>query len=118
MMIYAEVIIPQGEKMKYTTVNGGSKDTYENIIRNFYENPVLNLIVDDVELHYGVFKQYSANTIAEIMYTQVNQHGHSYNLLHVIMDDSKYGHAVSKEENYVITRSGTRRPRQTTIGWK
>ena len=52
------------------------------------------------------------------MYTKVDQHGHSYNLLHVIMDDSKYGHAVSKEENYVITRSGTKRPRQTTIGWK
>ena len=102
-MIRDEDIIPQGDKMKSTTINGGSKDTYENIIRNFYENPVLNLIVYDVELHYGVFKQYSANTIAEIMYTQVNQHGHSYNLLDVIIDYFKDVHALSKHNKYIIT---------------
>ena len=50
-------------------------------------------------------KQYAANTIAQNMYSQVDEDGYSTALLESIVDYSKDGNAVSLENQYVTTRS-------------
>ena len=118
MLIHAEVIIPKRQGIKCATLKGIYKYPDGNIIRNFNENLIINSIVYNVELPSGLVKQYVTNNIAENIYTQVDQKFHSHNLLDTIIYYYKDGHSVSNEDKYVITRSGNRRLRKTTIGWK
>ena len=118
MLIHAEVLLPQGENLQSAKVQGRSKDLDGNAIGSFDDNPLLNSIIYDVEFPDGAVKQYAANTIAENMYSQLDSDGYSQTILDGIIDYSKDGQAVSMEDKYVITRTGTRRLRETTIGWK
>ena len=64
-------------------------------------------------------KEYCANVIAENVYAQVDEDGYSKALLEAIVDYKKDEHvAVPVDDKYVITRSGKRRLRKTTSGWK
>jgi hypothetical protein len=118
LLIHAEVLLPQGEDIKSAKVKGRSKDKSGSTIGSYDPNPLLNSIIYDVEFPDGVVKQYAANTIAENMYSQVDHEGHSQSLLKSIIDYKKDGHAVTKSNMYIHTKSGQRRLRKTTIGWK
>jgi len=118
MLIHAEVLLPQGENMQSAKVQGRSKDLDGNTIGSFANNPLLNSIIYDVEFPDGAIKQYAANNIAENMYSQVDSDGYSQTILDGIIDYSKDGQAVTMDDKYVTTRSGTRRLRETTVGWK
>ncbi len=53
------------------------------------------------------------------MYSQVDSDGHQSQLLEAIIDYSKQDdNTVHKSDKYNVTRSGRRRLRQTTAGWK
>jgi hypothetical protein len=117
-LIHAELTLPQGEKMMNAKVIGRHKDKNGNIIGSFNENPILNTIVYDVEFPDGAMKQYAANLIAENMYSQVDSEGHHYSLLDSIIDYGTDGNAVPLGKEYVITKRGRKRLRQTTAGWK
>ena len=118
LLIHAEVLLPQGEDLQSAKVKRRSKDNDGTTIGTYDPNPILNSIIYDVEFPDGVVKQYAANTIAENMYSQVDHEGHSQSLLKSIIDYKKDGHAVAKSDMYIYTKSGQRRLRQTTIGWK
>ena len=62
-------------------------------------------------------KEYSANVIAQNMYSQVDANGHHHTLLDSIVDYEKTDSAVDSADAYVTTQSGRRRLRQTTLGW-
>ena len=72
----------------------------------------------DVEFPDGAVKQYAANTIAENMYTQLDEDGYSQSILDSIIDYKTDGKAITKENMYVMTKSGQKRLRKTTAGWK
>ena len=63
--------------------------------------------------------QLTAILIAANIYEEGNADGHSSLLLHTIVDHKASGEAeaVKMADKYIITRSGTRRMRQTTVGW-
>ena len=52
------------------------------------------------------------------MWNQVDDEGFHIRTLASILDYQKDSRAVSKEDGYVRTRSGQRRFRKTTVGWK
>jgi hypothetical protein len=52
------------------------------------------------------------------MYFQVDLDRRSYSLLIEIVDHKCDGKAVRKDDGFELTKSGQRRPRQTTQGWK
>ena len=116
--IHAEVCLPQGEKLKSAKVIGRSKDSDGNVVGNYNENPHLNTMTYDVEFPNGEVREYTANVIAENMYAQVDADGHTHTMLDSILDYSKDGNAVEMDDMYVTTKSGNRRMRQTTNGWK
>ena len=87
------------------------------IVGRYDDNPALNSIVYDVEFNNGTIKEYAANVIAENMFTQVDSEGFSVTLIEGIIDYEKDPSvAVSKEDTYVVTRSGQKRLRKSTQG--
>ena len=78
----------------------------EMSLEPYDSNPLLNSIVYDIEFLDGAIKQYSANIIAQNMFSQVDEHGHSRTLLYCIVDHKSDRRAVRKEDKYVFTKSG------------
>ncbi len=117
-MINAELNMPQGEEMRHAKVIGRSKDADGNIVGTYHDDPMLNSLVYDVEFPDGQVKEYAANVIAENMYAQVDADGHIHSLLDSIVDFAKDERAVERADMYISTKSGQRRIRKTTVGWK
>jgi len=81
----------------------------------FDKNPILDTRIYDVKFPDGSIKQYSANIIAQNMYSQVDEDGYRYQLLESIMDHRKMSDAV--DEEFETLSNGQRRRPKTTIGW-
>ena len=82
------------------------------------ENLLLNTAVYDVELSDGVVREYSANVITQNIYQQVDRNSYSSSTVQCIVDYYRDDTTVLKQNKYVRTRSGQRRLRKTTAGWK
>ena len=52
------------------------------------------------------------------IYSQVDEHGYRQQTLDCIMEHSKDNKAVPKSDKYITTKSGSRRLRKSTVGWK
>ena len=110
--------LPQEEPIQNAKVIGSATDQDANVIGTYDENSYSNTIVYVVELPDGEIKEYSANVIAEYMCFQVDAEGFPHSLLDSILEFNKDNNAVDKENMYVTTKSGQRRARNTTSGWK
>ena len=117
-LIHAELVLPHGEKMSNAKVKGRAKDTNGDEVGTFDPNPLLNSVLYDVEFSDGDIRQYSANIIAENMYSQVDEEGYSKTLFDSIVDYRSDGKAVTKDKMFVYTKSGQKRHRKNTEGWK
>lgn len=114
----AEVMLPKdGAHMQAARVIGQSRDKDGNTFGEFNQNPILNTKVYDVLFPDGSIQQYSANTIAENIYSQVDEDGHRYQLMEHILDHRSDGRAVRKEDAFTVSRNGSKSRRQTTRGW-
>ena len=82
------------------------------------ENPILNSMIYEVECDDGTLKEYAANVIAEHMWNSVDDDGYSSTMFDAIVDFKKDNTAVAKNHKYFNTRTGQKRRRITTRGWK
>ena len=117
-LIHAEVTLPQGENMQLAKVVGRTRNDDGTQIGTFDIDPMLNTLVYDVQFPDGSVKEYAANTIAENIYSQVDPEGYSLTLLDEIVDFKKDENALNKADKYVTTKSGRKRLRKSTAGWK
>ena len=92
--------------MKAAKVVGRTKDENGNIIATYDHDPMLNSMVYDVEFPDGEIKEYSANIIAQNMYTQFDANGHHHTLLDSIVNYQKFNNAVDKADQYLTTKTG------------
>ena len=106
--ISAEVILPNGEARQRATVLRRKRDRHGNPIGLENSNPVLDTRVYQVQFPDGTLKEYSANVIAENIYSQVDSEGRQYLLIDEIQSHKCDGTALR----------GDSRNRQTTKGWK
>ena len=67
MLIHAKVLLPKGDNVQSTKVQGKIKDNDGNIVGTFDYNPILDSIIYDVEVPDGADKKYAANVIDENM---------------------------------------------------
>jgi hypothetical protein len=112
-LINAKVQLQLGDDITSATGSDGKT------IVTYNDNPILNLIVYEVEFPDRQVKEYSANTIAENMLIQVNSDGFTLTLMEGIVDYRKdKATSVSKQDMYVVTRQGQKRLRKTTTGLK
>ena len=85
----------------------------------YHDNPFLNTITYNVEFPDGQVKEYGTNIIAENMLTQVDLDGYSLSLMDSIIDHQRDpSQAIPMEDKHITTKSGQKRLRKTTKGWK
>ena len=66
----------------------------------------------------GSVQQYTANTIAENIYSQIDEDGRRYQLIDYIMDHKSDGRAVKQQDAFIlVSRNGKKTRRHTTKGW-
>ena len=65
----------------------------------------------EVEFPDGVTDTFTANIIVENLYSQVDAEGNSYSIMSEIIDHTRDGTAVSKDDGYETTKEGVQRPR-------
>ena len=66
----------------------------------------------------GVIEWYSANQIAENLYSQCDTEGHSHLVLSEIVDHKSDCSAMSIEDGYVVDQKGRKSLKVTTCRWQ
>jgi hypothetical protein len=74
-IINAELTMPHQDSMQSARVIGRSVGPDGQTTGTYHKNPILNLIVYDVEFPDGEVKEYAANIIAENLLSQVDSEG-------------------------------------------
>ena len=82
------------------------------------DNPILDSRMYEVKYQDGTKASLVANYIAKNMFAQVDQEGNCHVLLDKIIDYRVNGREVKQQDAFIIMRSGTKRRRETTIGWQ
>ena len=82
------------------------------------DNPILDTRVFEVEFPDGHRAALAANIIAENLFAQVDPEGNRHVLFDEIIDHRTDGSETKMEDSHITTKSGTRRRRETTVGWK
>jgi hypothetical protein len=108
-------MLPRGVYMLLGTVRQRATNEIGAPIGTTNDNPILDTRVYEVALNDDIVLEYSANVIAENLYSQVNQEGHLLVLLDLILNHKK-SHA--EETSNFITVKDRKCRRVTTKGWK
>jgi hypothetical protein len=114
----AEVLLPFGGELLRGVVKARKRDADGNPLGTRNSNPILDTREYEVELPDGSTNVYSANIIAENMYSQIDDEGREFLLMQEITDHKVDGNAVTKDDGFTVLKNGERKPRMTTKGWK
>jgi hypothetical protein len=63
-------------------------------------------------------ERYTANVIAENLYSQCDSEDRQFLVLEEIIDHAKDNSAITIADGYPISSNGNRVPKKTTKGWK
>ena len=113
----AQVVVPLAGELTKGKVLKRKRDQNGNPTGVKNDNPILDTRQYDIQFPDGEIHTYTANVIAESLYSQVDSEGHESLYLAEIMDHKSNATAVTKDDAY-ITSNGRKVPRRTTIGWK
>jgi hypothetical protein len=116
--IAAEVRLPKDGQEVSAKVFARKRDHNGNPIGKANKNPILDTRLYQVIFPDGETAEYSANIIAECLYSRVDDEGHQYLLIDEIIDWMQTNEAVKDEENFQVSHNGNLHKRQTTKGWK
>lgn len=111
--IQVRVRIPKGEEFLTGTIKRRKRDEDGNLIGNFHENPIFDTRAYEVEFSDGHVEDYTANILAEAMYSRCNEEGHRLLIMDEIIDHAKSKEALSIDD----TETNNGKPRRTTKGW-
>ena len=117
-LINAEVLLPHEDSQAIARVVRRAVNDEGRMIGTFNENPLLNTLLYECKFNDGTMKEYDANTIAMNIFMESDANGFSSSLLYHIVDHECSGEAIRMADKYITTTTGTRRMRQTTVGWK
>ena len=118
ILIHSEINLPQCGRLQSAKVLRQFLDPSGRSVGAYHKNPILNTLVYDVEFPDGEVKEYSAKIMSENLLAQFNDEGFTLTVFDIILDHTKDVSAIQKKDFYFRTRSGTRRMRKTTCGWK
>ena len=109
LFLNAEVLLPQnGERLQAGKVIDRATDADGNPAGEYHSNPILNTRVYDVQFPAGMIQQYSANIIAENLYSQVDEDGRRYTMLDDIVEYSNDANAIDKDNGWITNQHGTK----------
>ena len=113
----AEVNLSFGRTMRSGSIKRQARDAKGELFGTRNSNPILDTRSYEVELPDGDVAEFTANVIAENMFSQCDGYGNQYRLMSGIVDHKSNEKAVSKSDRYVVIR-GRQFLRNTTVGWK
>jgi hypothetical protein len=116
--ISAEVKLPRDGTEVLGQVVARKHDHDGNPVGRANLNPILDSRLYEVVFPDGTTAEYSANVIAECLYSQVDNEGNQYLLLDSIVDWKRTQDAVDDDDILQISFNGNLHPRCTTKGWK
>jgi hypothetical protein len=102
----AEVMLPNGGELVRAKVTSRKRDVDGNPVGKSHSNPLLDSRLYDVEFPDGSTDSFTANTIAESMYSQIDDEGYTYQLMDEIIDHQKDATALSKGDTTPMTTKG------------
>ena len=114
----ASVLLPRGGEVLQAQVVGRKRDANGNPVGRAHSNPILDTREYEVEFSDGSRDVYTANLIAENMYSQVDDEGRHFALLSDIIDHKSDGKAVASDDGFFVDWHGKQQRRITTKGWK
>ena len=117
-LINAEVLLPREDSQAIAKVVRRMVDSEGKLIGEHNDNPLLNTLVYECVFDDGTTREYAANTIASNIFMESDADGFSSSFLYHIIDHKSSGEAIKMADKYITTKTGTRRLRQTTVGWK
>ncbi len=115
--ISAQVILPSGDLQLLGTVTARKRDAHGNPVGISNKNPILDTCIYEVTFPDGHSAEYSANTIAEYLYSQIDSEGQQYVLMDEILDWMQTDDAIDEHNVLHILYNGNMHPRQTTQGY-
>ena len=115
--ISVEVMVPQGDILVTAKVISCKHDRNGNPIGVGHSNPLLDSRVYEVQFPDGHTEEFAANTIAENIYSQVDEEGNQYILLKEITDHRKDGSAIAIDDKW-IQHGSNWQLRRTNQGWQ
>jgi len=118
--ISAQVLLPSTDAGHDVlgTVIGRKRDINGNPIGVASNNPILDTRVYQVQLPDGHVEEFSANIIAECIYSQLDNEGRQYVLIDSIIDHKTTDDKLPEEQLYQISHNGNIHQRRTTKGWQ
>ena len=99
-LLLAEPLLPRGPTLVPARVIGRKRDGDSNPIGNYHSNPLMNTRIYLVEFDNGHVAEYSANVIAEALYSQVDDNGLMHSLFTDIIGHRKHEDEAMSEEAF------------------
>ena len=115
--ISAQVILPKEDGEMIGTVTARKKDLHGNPLGISNKNPILDTRIYEVTFPDGHSAEYSANTIAECLYSQVDPEGKTYSIFDEIVDWRSTQDAYEDHEQFQVSHNGNIHRRRTTKGY-
>jgi hypothetical protein len=115
-LINTEVLLQAGDSAAIAKAMQRFVGDDGKVVGNYDLNPLLNTMMYECKFGDDTTKAYAANTIASNIYQKSDADRHSILLLYHIIDHKHSGDAISMEDKYYKTASGTKCMRQTTKG--
>ena len=81
-------------------------------------NPILDTRMYEVEFQDGYRASLAANAIAENLFAQIDDEGNRHVLFQEIIDHRTNGKQILQQDAFITTKMGTKRRRETTVGWE
>ena len=115
--LHMELALPRaGGEVEFGRVVKRMSDKNGLPIGTANDNAILDTRVYDVEFPDGHKAALAANIIAENLYAQVDSEGNRHALFDEIVAHRTNGKEVKMQDAFVITKSGTKRRKESTIG--
>ena len=86
-------------------------------IGEYNNNPLLDTRVYEVMFGDGSKQKFAANVIAENLWSEVDDDGYHHQILDCIISHLSDGNAVTKEDEFYMSKSNKKTRRKTTKGW-
>jgi hypothetical protein len=114
-----ELALPRnGAEVQFGRVVKRLRDKDGLPIGTAHDNPILDTRMYEVEFQDGHRASLAANAIAENLFAQIDDEGNRHVLFEEVVDHRTNGKQVLQQDAFIMNRSGTRRRRETTIGWE
>ncbi len=113
----AHIVADRGGEMLRGIVKSRKRDSDEKPVGSSNPNPILDTREYVVCFEDGTEDTYTANLIAECIYSLIDESGQQLLLMQENIDHKKTSGAISKEDSYYSTKSGPKLKR-TTCGWR